>query len=472
MDLIITEIPREKQTLCLNMIVKNEAHIIVETLKNLCHYFQFDYWVISDTGSTDNTKELIKTFFEEKYIPGEIVEHNWVDFGYNRTKALESAYNKTDYLLIFDADDSIVGNFKMTTKLTHDRYMLKFGQGFEYMRPLLINNKKKWCFKGVLHEYLESSEPSHQKHLLTEGSIMGDYFFISGRHGNRSKNPNKYYDDAMVLEKGFATEMLPDGDKGMAHRYAFYCAQSYKDSGSKYIDKSIEWYTKVLDLNNWNQEKYYSCCQLGELYKQKNDMINAVKYWLKSIDYDKERIEGVVSACEYYYNTGVHLLVNSLYERFKNYNKSLHEGKLFINQSQYKDELEYYNSISAFYANNKESGYEACKRILMNNLLPMYRIKLTIKNIMFYKEFLQKEKDGSFFYVVDNLLHELDKKNETIENSYSEVWNHLFTSIKDTILTFYNTEVINTLNNKKTVLSCTTSPNIIMIYLNRPLIQY
>ena len=146
MNLIITEITRTtmtKKTLCLNMIVKNEAHIIIDTLKNICSYFQFDYWVISDTGSTDNTKELILTFFEELYIPGELVEHPWVDFGYNRTKALESAYNKTDYLLIFDADDSIVGNFKMPP-LTADKYLLKFGQGFEYMRPLLINNKKKW----------------------------------------------------------------------------------------------------------------------------------------------------------------------------------------------------------------------------------------------------------------------------------------------------------------------------------------
>lgn len=422
MDLIITEIAREKQTLCLSMIVKNEAHIIVQTLKNLCDYFKFDYWVISDTGSTDSTKELIKTFFEEMYIPGEIVEHKWEDFGYNRTKALEAAYNKTDYLLIFDADDSVVGHFKMPEKLTHDRYMLKFGQGFEYMRPLLITNKKKWCFKGVLHEFLASGEPVHVQSALTEGSILGDYFLISGRHGNRSKNPNKYYDDAMVLEKGFATENLPGGDKGMADRYAFYCAQSYKDSGPNYLDKAIEWYTMVLDLGNWGQEKYYACCQLGLLYKNKNDMVNAVKYWLKSSEYDKERIEGVVSACEYYYNTGVHLLVNSLYERFKNYNKSL-QGKLFINQEQYKDELEYYNSISGYYTNNKPSGYEACKRILINGISSLDKIKTTIKNIMFYNEehLLKKdiaENTGDISTIIKNinsLIKESREKGENVE---------------------------------------------------------
>ena len=52
-------------TLCLNMIVKNESHIIEETLENLCQYFSLDYWVISDTGSTDNTIEIIENFFKK-----------------------------------------------------------------------------------------------------------------------------------------------------------------------------------------------------------------------------------------------------------------------------------------------------------------------------------------------------------------------------------------------------------------------
>ena len=115
-----------EKTICLNMIVKNESHIIVDTLKNLCSYINFSYWVISDTGSTDNTKELITDFFKEKGIPGEIVEHEWKDFAYNRTKALESAFNKTDFIFIFDADDSIVDDFKLPVTFDCDKYLLKF----------------------------------------------------------------------------------------------------------------------------------------------------------------------------------------------------------------------------------------------------------------------------------------------------------------------------------------------------------
>ena len=119
-----------KKTICLNMIVKNESHIIIETLKNLCSYIDFSYWVISDTGSTDNTKELIIDFFKDKGVPGELVEHEWVDFAYNRTKALECAFNKSDYVLIMDADDIIKGDIIFPKIMSADTYTFKFGTSF------------------------------------------------------------------------------------------------------------------------------------------------------------------------------------------------------------------------------------------------------------------------------------------------------------------------------------------------------
>ena len=76
------------------MIVKNEAHIILETLNSVKKYI--DYWVISDTGSTDGTQTVIKEFFEKENIKGELYNDKWENFGHNRTKALEHAYDKSD----------------------------------------------------------------------------------------------------------------------------------------------------------------------------------------------------------------------------------------------------------------------------------------------------------------------------------------------------------------------------------------
>ena len=211
------------------MIVKNESHIIKKTLINIIKYVKLDYWVICDTGSSDNTINIIQNFFDELNIPGELHKHTWRDFSYNRNLALSKAFNKTDFVFIFDADDEIHGNFKIPY-LKNDSYSVKFGGGFSYNRICIINNRKKWKYFGVLHEIIICQENAS----ICE-NIEGDYYFISGRKGSRSKNPDKYLNDAMILEA-----YQNESEQWLKNRYAFYCAQSYKDS--KIYDKALYWY--------------------------------------------------------------------------------------------------------------------------------------------------------------------------------------------------------------------------------------
>jgi len=422
-------------TICLNMIVKNESHIIIKTLENLCNYFDFSYWVISDTGSTDNTKELITDFFKNKQVDGELVEHEWVDFGYNRTKALECAYNKTDLLFIFDADDEIVGDFVLPDDVCNcDRYTCKFGVDFVYYRPLLINNRKKWCFKGVLHEFLVNIDE-----VQGGKNIEGNYHFVSGRSGNRSKNPNKYRDDAIILKKAHLDEV--EKDYGLSCRYAFYCAQSYKDAGSEYINDAIEWYKKCLDLKMWDQEKYHSCLTIGDLYMRQNDKENALKYWYKTIEYDSERIEGIINAVNHLRNDGQNLLVNALYYKFKNYKKNFElQNKLFLFKSMYNNELEYNNTISAYYVNDKISGYECSKIIFINKILPYNLLKLTVSNFKFYMDLIDKDtNEGALqlFYAFDEVLHMISLKNEQIDDNMVSIWTKLFEKVRGSLTKFY-----------------------------------
>jgi glycosyltransferase involved in cell wall biosynthesis len=224
-----------KKTVCLAMIVKNEGHLIIDTLNHLSKFIHFDYWAINDNGSTDGTQDLIRNYFKEKGIPGELDETPWKDFAYNRTVAFNVAYKKTDYVFVWDADDEIAGDFKFPTDLTADSYKFIFGNegGLRYSRCQLFNNHLKWHYVGVLHEYpacLEKSGPTFD--------VNGNYYFISGRKGDRSKDPNKYLKDAIILEKAFH-EAYEKKD-GIYNRYAFYTAQSYNSCGMH--EKAIEFY--------------------------------------------------------------------------------------------------------------------------------------------------------------------------------------------------------------------------------------
>ena len=278
-----------EETICLNMIVKNEEKILKDTFDNLLKYFNFSNYVIVDTGSTDNTVKVIKDYFKEKNIRGKIHVSPFRDFGYNRTEALEKAFNTSDYLLVFDADDRIKGNLVLPNKLTADAYNLILGdEKFNYTRPLLITNRKKWRFVGVLHEYLEAVKfaPVYQ-------TLEGNYYVNSGRFGNRNQQTNKYERDAEVFEKAILT-----CEPSLKARYTFYTAQSYKDANN--IDKAIEWYIKRIGYQGFIQEVYYSCLMLGHLFMVKGNVKDSLKYYEMSHSFDDERIEGLYYIIKYY----------------------------------------------------------------------------------------------------------------------------------------------------------------------------
>ena len=416
-----------RKTICLNMIVKNEAHVIAETLENLYSYVKFDYYVICDTGSTDATKSIIANFFSEKGVAGEIHDHVWRDFGHNRTLALNAAFNKADYSFILDADDKIVGDFNLVQPLRSDSYHFKFGNGFNYLRVLMINSRQRWQFKGVLHEFITCTEATGKSE-----TIQGNYYVESGRRGARNKVANKYLDDARILERGFNDEMN-GGDKGMAERYAFYCAQSYKDGGDAYIKDAIQWYERVLTLNNWNQEKYYSCLMLAELYerhpdkdKSRETLMKSQNYLLMSSNYDSERIEGVATLIEQYRNHGMNTLVNLMYHKYKGYSRN-QTDKLFVNQGKYDYCIEYNNSISAYYTGDSASGYECCKQILTASRVPVGYYTSTINNVMFYKDLMMKDRfTHKMFVNLEQYIAETARNGLQIAKSACELWNTLF----------------------------------------------
>ena len=88
MELKLKEDPNYVPTICLNMIVKNESKIIKRLFESVLPII--DTYCICDTGSTDNTVELIQEFFDSKNIKGSVVFEPFKDFAHNRNFALQS----------------------------------------------------------------------------------------------------------------------------------------------------------------------------------------------------------------------------------------------------------------------------------------------------------------------------------------------------------------------------------------------
>lgn len=380
----MSSLKKIKNSIALCMIVKNESHVIVNTLENLCNQIDFDYWVISDTGSTDNTKELIQDFFKNKNIPGELHEDEWKDFGHNRSLALEYGFScPSKFLLVFDADDRINGKLELPDleKMCEDNatnFSLIFGDTMKYTRPLIFDNNYKWMFKGVLHEFADLAEPG----IKTSKIINGNYWVDSRREGARNKDPLKYDKDAEVLEKAYFVEEETNGS--LKSRYAFYCAQSYKDA--KKLDKALEWYIKRTTLGDYLEEVYLSYLYGGRIMIALNKSESDIEdFLLKGWECMKVRSE-----C-------LHVL--ALYFRLnKKYSKAYMYAstgvkipypfhcQLFVEKDIFDWKLRDECSISAFYTGR----YMECFK-LNSKLLQLFYDKRIVENMEFCLEPLKHQ---------------------------------------------------------------------------------
>jgi mannosyltransferase OCH1-like enzyme len=413
MNLVITEKP---PTICLNMIVKNESHIIANTLEKLCNKINFDYWVICDTGSTDNTPQIITDFFNNKGIQGELFYDEWTDFAHNRTLALQRAYKKTDLLLVFDADDEIVGNIIMPKNVSFDEYHLKFGTevGVSYTRVLLINNHKKFQYFSVLHEYISCIEGP-----CTSTIIEGNYFVISGRSGNRNLDPNKYLKDALILEKAHEQALL--NKDPLFHRYAYYCANSYKDCG-KYED-AIKWYKITLgQKDQWSQEKYTSCLYIYDCYKALNQEELGFYYLVESFAYDTERVECLYPLLVHYCCKNMNIVAYNYYlivkEFFENnYIDKNMNGKLFVNIDKFNFFVPYYMILIADKVKDFKCVIKMYEIVFIKKqkMISEWHIQNLLYNLQFFIQHIPPE-NTNFIKLADEYIRWLISLNVKVYN--------------------------------------------------------
>ena len=78
---------------CLNMIVKNESARITRALDSVAPYITAA--VIADTGSTDNTKQVIVDWARAHSMPIRIVDVPFTDWGTTRNAALAATRTAT-----------------------------------------------------------------------------------------------------------------------------------------------------------------------------------------------------------------------------------------------------------------------------------------------------------------------------------------------------------------------------------------
>lgn len=403
------------------MIVKNEAHLIVNTFKHLARYIKFDYWAINDNGSTDGTQDLIRNYFAEAGIPGILDETPWRDFAYNRTIAFQAAFGKTDYAFVWDADDEIAGDFKLPANLSADSYLFTYGNagGTRYSRCQLFNNSLRWKYVGVLHEFPAADETPGEA-PRTQDRVDGNYFFISGRTGARNRDPDKYLKDALILEAAF-NEAVEQKD-GLQHRYAFYTAQSYTSCGRH--EKAIEYYKKVLALDNWAQEKYISCLEIYDQYVALKREDEGLPYLVESFRYDSKRIECMYRLVKYYCIKGMPEVSMAYYTLIQQYFENEYAtdniaSRLFAKKEEYDLYLPYYMII----VSERLKRFDVFKKMyeMIFRQCYLHAGAWWIHNLFFNLQFGIPRQDPAFVEAMLVYVEKLKRQGITLNNDHYEI---------------------------------------------------
>jgi len=273
--------------LCLNMIVRDEAPVIEETLRNVVEHFAPVSWVIHDTGSTDDTPGLIEAFFASRGIPGKLIRTEWIDFAENRNRALADARGHGDYVLFFDADDLVEGSFDLPGD-SCDSYSVPMKRGdTSYCRKLIVRNDGSFRWRGVIHEVIcHLGESEH------EGALRGCRV-LSRSIGARSHNPSTYYLDAIKLAQAYHTADPADTD--LLPRYAFYCANSWRDAGCP--REAAHWYRERIALGGWVDEVFLSYLGLALALEEEGNTVQAREALLHGHELCPERAECLYHLC-------------------------------------------------------------------------------------------------------------------------------------------------------------------------------
>lgn len=313
-----------------NAIVKNEATRIERCMKSLIDHV--DGAIILDTGSTDNTIQLITDFFAAHDKPCEVASGRFETWDQARNDALILARESVldfDYLLLVDADMELVVTAPKWRNEIRDGAayeMVQRAGTVVYTNARLVSRLARGLYRGVTHEYLDVSPA---------GCIQGAHFVDHADGANRS---GKALRDAALLRKGLETE--PQNG-----RYWYYLGQSLKDAGQS--AEAIPAFVNAVRHSTWDEEKWNAQLNLAHCYDDIGDEPRFIREMFTAYEMRPSRAETLYDLAKHFRVKGQNH--SSLIFSEMGLTKPPSNDRLFVNSYPYRVGFKEEFAICGFY---------------------------------------------------------------------------------------------------------------------------
>ena len=246
------------------LIARNEEDNIEDCIKSI--YEIVDEIIVLDTGSTDKTKEIAKSFNKVK-----LFETKWkYDFSIARNECI--SYADGDWILSIDADQKITEKSKnmlstlIKTNENIDIYKFKMihtnkhNPFKEQIKTFLFRNNIGLKYKNKIHEVLDIKSLLKEKNI-TEIEVIHNNGFSYEELEKQSKNY------IIVLEEELKNDNLSISDKSYYYKHLgdeYFLIKKYSKARECY-EKSEE----IIKVIEKSELKSY----LGFINKRKSKLL-------------------------------------------------------------------------------------------------------------------------------------------------------------------------------------------------------
>jgi hypothetical protein len=374
-----------KVNIALLMMVKNENKRIKVSLNSVIGHV--DCLIIHDTGSEDNTIDIIKNHCEEHKINLYLCQGEFVDFSVSRNVSLDYAdtIDNVNYLILLDTNDELRGgdNLRKFAEEYKDKKSTGFlvsqewwsGKCDKYFNLRFVKSREGWRYRGSVHEWMKNTKYKNEEDAPPIHRILENIVLFQDRTQDDNKSGKRFNRDKVLL-------LADHKNDPTDARTLFYLAQTC--SCLNHLEDSLFYYKLRLELEGFQEEKFHSFLRAGEVSELLNHpWYESMTWYIKAFEHS-QRVEPLIKIVKYYQEKQNWLIAYT----FSNLACSLIYPEyciLFVDKNTYDYTRWHQMGIIAYYVSHYNQGKEACKKAIdtgINN-------ELDNNNLKFY---LDKEK--------------------------------------------------------------------------------
>lgn len=303
------KLSKNDPTIGLVMMVKNEKKRLHVTLNSVLGYV--DALIIYDTGSTDNTIEIVKDFSEKNKINLYLIQGSFKDFSTSRNVVLDYA-DKIDvnYLLLMDCNDELQGGAKLreyTAQIFNDEHYSGFmvcqhwwsGKHDRYYNMRLVRARTGWRYNGSVHEWMgnkkygDLEDPNIRPHVVR---LPSDIILYQDRTQDDDKTSKRFIRDKFLLLKDYKKDPTDS-------RTLYYLAQTC-DCLKEY-DEAFYYSRLRTKYKGFDEEVFHAYMRCGMMGAHMRQEWEDVLPWFMKAYEHSNRVEPLIKLASYYYHEKV-----------------------------------------------------------------------------------------------------------------------------------------------------------------------